>query len=371
MSMAATTSADLGFPTHPDAYGATWEPRSHHPGVLNLKSCELRHPAADRLVAEASRGLTVEAVRSYPVQQELVAALAEREGLDPASVLVTAGSDTAVSLLIDAFGVPAGRLVLPEPTYEAWRHYARLRGLPVMSCQHLVRSPWRIDTGALRTALRTAPPSLVAVTNPASPSGLTLSTEDVAALAVLADQHGHLLVVDECYGAFADINHVPLLARFPRLVVLRSYSKAFAVAGSRIAALYARPPVVDYLSRFRPDSTVSGCAVQLLLRLVTREAEFAAIWRDVRGIRQRFVTAVQHAHPTWRSLDPGANFATFDTGIPGLPARLADAVYRRGYRIRSLDALHGLEGCVRIALADASTMDRVADLLAQVADDDR
>lgn len=364
-------SAAPVFPVAPGARDLRRPQRRETPGLVNLKSCELQHPVADGLVRDAVRGLGTGLVRSYPLQQDLLAALAAYHGVDEPALVLTAGSDLAIGLLVDAFAVAAGRLLLPEPSFEAWRYYAALRGVPVVAVPQLTGPLHELDCGPLLAAMRSNPPSVVAVTNPASPSGLLLSRRQVVELAEVADAHGHLLVVDECYGAYTSTTHVDLLDRFRRLVVVRSYSKSFALAGARIAAVFANEPITTHLAAFHPAGPVSGPAIGLLRALLDRADEFALVWRDVAAIRDGFAARVLRAHPSWTALRPGGNFVTLATGSPGAPGRVADFLRGRGFRIRPLDGLPGLDGCLRVSMADAATMGGVADALAEVDDDGR
>ncbi|MFF0447640.1 aminotransferase class I/II-fold pyridoxal phosphate-dependent enzyme [Streptomyces sp. NPDC004609] len=350
------------FPTRRAAWELPWEPRRQRPGVLNLKSCELRHPVAEELVLAAAGRLTAADLLHYPYQQALLAELGDYHGTDPAGILLTAGSDCAVGLIVDALASGPG-LILHEPAFESWRYYAALRGVPVVGCPALDAGVSRLRLAALHSRMAAHPPAVVVLTDPASPSGLALSPAQIHETAELARRAGHLLVVDECYGAFTGITHVPLVASSPHLLVVRSYSKTFGLAGARVASVFASPALVSYLSRFRPDSTVSATALALLRAVLADRDRFTEVWRDVRAIRSAFVREVLAGHPGWRALDPGGNYVTFSTGDGGTPDRMARHLDRHGFRIRSLHRVPGLEGCLRVSLADGPTMRRVAALM--------
>lgn len=355
-------AAGPAFPVRESALTVGYPPRERFAGV-NLKSCELQHPWADQLVTEALGALRPADVWAYPVQRDLLVALGTRHGVPAGRVLLTAGSDAAIGLLVDAFAVPAGRLILPEPSFEAWSYYAALRGVPVTAPRQVTGRPPRLDGEALLDAVRSHPPSVVALTNPASPSGLLVQPEEVKLLAEECHRHGHLLVIDECYAAFAGVTHVPLVESHPRVVVVRSYSKSHALAGSRIAAVFATEEITGHLSRYRPDSSLSAPAMALLSRLLGRVAEFEEVWRDVRAIRARFADAVERARPGWQRMEPGGNFVTFHTGSVAVPPLVERALLGHGFRIRALSGVPGLEECLRVSMADRDTMDRVAEAL--------
>ncbi|MFE7277012.1 aminotransferase class I/II-fold pyridoxal phosphate-dependent enzyme [Streptomyces sp. NPDC057623] len=351
------------FPVRAAALTVSHPSRQRFGGV-NLKSCELQHPLADRLVSEALGTLVPGDTRSYPVLTEVRAQLGARHGVPVERVVLTAGSDTAIGLLVDAFAVPAGRLILPEPSFEAWRYYARLRGVPVTGVRQIRGRPPGLDNADLFDAVRSHPPSVVALTNPAGLSGLPVPPEEVGLLADACERHGHLLVIDECYGVYAGVTHVPLLADHPRLVVVRSHSKSHALAGARIAAVFAGEDIAGHLAVHRPDSTVSGPALALLSALLERTAEFTEVWDDVRAIRAEFADAVERVRPGWRRLEPGGNFVTFHTGSTSEPALVERALLEEGFRIRALTGVPGLAECLRISLADRPVMRRVVGLLA-------
>lgn len=353
---------DLGFPTVATAWALPWSPRTEHRGVRNLKSNELQHPDADRLVTSALRALAAADARSYPLTRQVRDAVAEREGVDPAHVLLTAGSDHAIGLIVAAFAAPAGGLLLPCPAFESWCHYANLQNVTVHEVACLTGSPPQLTLDPLRAAMRRLPPSVVAVTDPHSPAGLIAAPGEMQLLAADAQRYGHLLVIDQCYAEFVGVSHVSLLAEHSRVVIVQSYSKAFALAGARVAAVLGAPAVVNYLARFRPDSTLSATALALLNTLLRHTSQFEKVWADVGRIRRRFTADVLADHPQWRALAPGANFVTFQTG----QTDIAEYLYRRGYRVRSLHGLPGLDRCVRISLAEDSTMQHVAALLGEV-----
>jgi histidinol-phosphate aminotransferase len=340
-----------------------WQPRGDHRDVLNLKSCEMQHPAADRLVAELLAGLRPSDVRSYPYHLGLMQTLAEASGLHQDSILLTAGSSSAIAFVVDGLAEPSGRLLLQEPVFESWTYHAALRGVSATTCTGLTGSPPTVATEVLREKMSLAEPSVVALTNPGNPSGLVLPLDQVDELAELAQARGHVLVIDECYGAFAGVDHLPLLRRFSNAVVLRSLSKGWALAGARIASVFGAPSLIDYLRRFQTDSTVSALAVALAHGVSGRMAEMLDIRRDVIAIKHEFAEQVLADHPRWTALWPGANFITFATGSPGEGSRIQRMLADRRIRIRGLDDVPGMAGCFRISVADREQMRMVADML--------
>jgi histidinol-phosphate aminotransferase len=354
------------FAVRPSVFDVRWQPRGDYRDLLNLKSCETQHPDADRLIAELLADLRPADVRSYPYHVDLMRNLADTNGVNEDCVLLTAGSSSAIGLVVDGLAERSGRLLLQEPVFESWTYYAALRGVTPTTTAGLTGSPPALTTEELRAAMSRADSSVVALTNPGNPSGLVHSVAEMAELAGLAAERGHVLVIDECYGAFADFDHVPMLARFPNVIVLRSLSKGWALAGARIAAVFGAPPLIDYLRRFQTDSTVSALAVALACGVSARLDRMRAIRRDVVAIKHEFTDRVLADQPGWTALAPGGNFVTFATGIPGAGARIQRALAERRIRIRGLDDVPGMAGCLRFSLAGRAEMRMVADVLRTV-----
>lgn len=349
------------FPTSDSAFEANWTPRADSRGVLNLKSCEMQHPAANRLLNELLTGLSARDICCYPYQEELATLLAQASGVDPECILLTPGSFAGIGVVVDALAGPAGRLLLHEPAFDAWTYYSTLRGVPAIRCAGLTSEvPPSLTTRPLLEAMAAAPPSVVAITNPGNPTGMLMPVGEVAELARAAENSGHVLVVDECYGAFCGISHVPLVSAYPNVIVLRSLSKSWALAGARLAAVFGAAGVIDYLRRFRADAAISAPAVALATALCARTAALKEIWTDVATIRQRFTAQVLADHPTWTAFPSATNFVTFCTGRPGGGEQIETALGQLGIRVRSLDALPQLAGCVRISIAAQEQMDIVA-----------
>ncbi|WP_069869603.1 aminotransferase class I/II-fold pyridoxal phosphate-dependent enzyme [Streptomyces malaysiensis] len=357
------------FPLGTETLGVSRQPRERRPGTLNLKSCELQHPWSDRLVGDELAALTLRDTIAYPFQDRVLDTLCAYHGLESTNILLTAGSDNGIGLVVDALVRPVGRLLLQEPAFEAWRHYAALRRVRVTGVPGVIGTPPVADPNPLLDALRDAPgPSVAAVTNPGSPSGLLFSPSTMRRFAETARALGHLLVIDEAYGDFVHVSHAPLVAEFPNVVVVHSYSKAFALAGLRISALLGHPDLCEHIGRFRSENAVGAPGVALLERLAPQRERWREIWRDVRAIRRDFVDRILAAHPEWRVLQPGANFATFWSPDPATADAARDHLAAHHVRIRSLSGVPGLGGCFRVSLAGRPQMRRVARLLDSVTD---
>lgn len=336
--------------------------RERRPGELNLKSCELLHPLIALFHAETMRTASPWDVVAYPIYEDTYAQVARHLGVPVEELVLCPGSEPAIALLVRAFA-PI-RIVAHAPLFEAWERYAQLYGCAV----HPVpprEDGGRLDVADLITALRGGPPSLVVLTQPHGHTGQVFGAGEVTALAEAVSAHDSLLIVDTCYLAFVAGGEATVQATtgLPHVVRVNSFSKAFGLAGARIAAVATHPDTADYLLRFNPESALSGIALTLLRAALRRPEVFASIWTDVRRLRDLLASKVERALPGWLARPGGANFVTFD-----VPSRAqADLVYvgllGRGIRTRNLSGLPGLPAAVRISVPSEHAVRCVVDAL--------
>jgi len=286
-----------------------------------------------------------------PRPAALVGALAALYGVAPGAVLATRGSDDAIDLLVRAF-CRAGQdavLVCP-PTFGMYAVAARLQGADVVEVP--LRRNFALDARAIEAAVRPGV-KLVFLCSPNNPTGNTIPSRVVDALCRALHNHC-VVVVDEAYVEFAhDKGCASRLASCPNLVLLRTLSKAWGLAGARIGALLADPELVAILRALAPPYPLPSVATEAALRRL-QPAELAAARRRTAGVvRRREALAVElRALPLVRRVWPSeGNF---------LLVRFADAAAAlaaceaAGVLVRDFSRVPRLQGCLRITVGTAA-----------------
>jgi histidinol-phosphate aminotransferase len=199
----------------------------------------------------------------YPDQnaRELTERLVSYTDMDADSILVTSGSDAALDLICQTYLEVGDEVVVPSPTYTHFLVYAGARGASVR--QVYGSSPFELDIDAIMNALshRT---KVVYLVSPTNPTGVTYPAAVVARIARAVPQA--LVVVDEAYYEFSGVSAVELVETYSNVVVTRTFSKSFGIAGLRIGYLMAQPAIIRDLRRiFNPKSVnvlgqVAACA---------------------------------------------------------------------------------------------------------------
>jgi histidinol-phosphate aminotransferase len=229
-------------------------------GFIKLNTNENPYPPSPHVKAALAEAVS-DRLRLYPdpMATEFRRTVAELHGVEPDMVLAGNGSDDVLTILTRAFVGRGDVAAYPSPSYLLYSTLIALQdGRPVVVPY---TSNWTLEKSAL------AIPSLKLffLANPDSPSGTALTREQVAELAGALDCP---LVVDEAYGDFADPRYhsMPLLKDYPNLIVTRSFSKGYSLAGIRLGYLVARTETVAHLIKVKDSyncdklSQVAGVA---------------------------------------------------------------------------------------------------------------
>ena len=262
--------------------------------------------------------LPLDALRRYPRPAELEARLAARWDLPAAGCWVGAGADEALDRLCRSYLAPGRELLVATPTFAMLPRYAQLCGAEV------VEVPW--PEGPLPRAELLARVSertgILAVVSPNNPTGAVASAEDVRALAAAAP--GAVILLDAAYAEFADEDWSGEVLDLPNVVVARTFSKAYGLAGLRVGYLLGAPELLAPLRVFSPFP-VAGPSLWLAQQAAERGPDAAKLAR-VRAERARLselaALAGLRAQPSQgnfvllRGLEPGAfSAALLERGI--------------------------------------------------------
>jgi histidinol-phosphate aminotransferase len=267
--------------------------------VIKLNTNENPYPPSPRVFEAIRAALTGDGLRKYPdpLGADFRRTAGRVLGVDPDGILIGNGSDDILTILTRAF-VPEGGLVIsPTPSYLLYRTLADIQSARFQTVPYTAN--WRLpDPWPIRGA------SLTFIANPNSPSGTCVP---LAELERLIDQAGAPVVIDEAYVDFADGNALPLLRR-PNVVITRTLSKSYALAGIRFGYALADPALVRELVKVK-DSY--NCDV-LSLAAATAALEDQDYLRETRTkilatrdrmtaelVRLGFEVTLSHANFVW------------------------------------------------------------------------
>jgi histidinol-phosphate aminotransferase len=308
-------------------------------GVLRLDSNEGPAPRRDLLAELAA--LEPELLRRYTDAAALEAALAERMGIGPEHVIVTAGADEALDRIYRAYAGPDRAVLLPEPTFEMLERFAALVGAP------LVRVPWFTDPFPIDEIITRLDHQIgvVVVVTPNNPTGGVASREDVRRIAAAAPKV--IVLIDHAYVEYADDDLTPAMLDLENVVVVRTMSKAWGLAGCRVGYAIGSSAVVAVLrSAGAPYSVAAPSIALALAQLRHGDAALRAHVSRVRAEREALRELLGTRGASTRASH--ANFVLADFGPRVTTVREGLRAY--GILVRDFPGRAGLETSLRITL---------------------
>jgi len=290
------------------------------------------------------------ALNRYPDPQpaRLKARLAELYDTRPENLLVTRGSDEGIDLLVRVF-CRAGidRVLVCPPCFGMYALSARVQGAEVVQAPLIDAGDRFVLPDDLREKARDC--RIAFLCSPNNPTGNIISAETAGELAT-AQQGSGLVVVDEAYVEFApETAMVALLERHPNLVLMRTLSKAHALAGCRLGAVIAHPVVIDLLRRIIAPYPLPTPTVSIAMRALADDAlaEKQQHVSTLTAERHRVAAALGSSPGITKVWSGAANFLLI-RAVDG-PRLVADAA-AAGIRLRDQSAQPGLADCVRITI---------------------
>lgn len=329
------------------------------PAAVRLNANECPRPLPDGFsddLAEAVRALPL---HRYPDGQmtRLREDLAAHVGHPLEGTWTANGSNEILTELLLAYGGPGRRAVVFEPTYLLHSRLAALTSTELVSLR--LADPFVITDRAIAEAAA-ADPHVVFVCSPNNPTGNAQSPEATRALAETVDA---LVIVDEAYVEFGGETTLHLVTDHPNIVVTRTLSKAFALAGARIGYCLAAPEVVQDLQRVRLPYHMSTLTQAAGVAALRHAPEALAILDAIRTQRDRIVDALG-AMPGVRAYPSDANFVLFTPPPDRDAAAVWQALLDRDVLIRDLTSV--VPRALRVTAGTEDETTRFLDTLTEV-----
>ena len=328
--------------------------------AVRLNTNESPYPPPLLVMEDMARRVATLSLNRYPDRNfvELREALAAHIGTLTERIWAANGSNEIIQQLVQAFGGSERKALTFEPTYAMHSHITRVCGTRLIRGR---RNPdFSIDLDACLQAISVGRPDIVFLCSPNNPTGNTMSEDDIEAI---CDAAPGLVILDEAYAEFAGHSSWRLVEDHEHLVCVRTFSKAFRLAGARLGYMIAQPSVIDEVLKVRLPYHLSSLTQAAGLTALAHAVELATTVETIRHERDRLynelaTTGSITAYPS------GANFILFrPESLPGSEVwhRLLD----RGVLIRDFSSTQGCEGCLRVSVGTAAQDERFLDALAE------
>jgi histidinol-phosphate aminotransferase len=285
-----------------------------------------------------------------PMSTHVRTLIAEANGLEPGNVLVGNGGDEIILDVVLAWGGPGRTLVDLPPTFAMYGIDARMTGSRVVE---VPRKPdFEVDGEALLATIAAEDPDIIVVSSPNNPTG-TMARETL--LIDVLNATDALVLVDEAYFEFSRQTMRPHMERHPNLAILRTFSKAFSLAGLRAGYLLAHEDVIRELTKVRQPYSVNRFT-QVAAALTFRErVVFESGIRETIRTRDRLLHGLG-AIDGVEVFPTEANYVLFR--VAQASAVWRDLLHDHSVLVRDFSRTPGLEDCLRVTVGSEAEVER-------------
>ena len=334
----------------------------HFEPRIKLNQNESPYDLPDELKRRLQALLAERSWNRYPpfVAHDFIGAVAEASDWPEDGILVGNGSNELIQAILAVVAAPGVSVVIPEPTFTLYRLMTEVGGGTVEAVP--LRENLSFDVDAIIAAARRSDAAAIVLCSPNNPTGSALTREEIERV---HDATESLVLLDQAYVEFGGFNARALLDAHPRLVVLRTYSKAMALAGLRAGYMLADPRLVTEVNKAKLPYNVNFFT-EAVAAEVLRSRELLQPQIDgIREQRDRIVAELGRL-PGLRVFPSEANFVLFRVDGERLDHRgvFERLLERHGVLVRDVSAYPMLERCLRV---NAGTPEETTAFLAAMA----
>lgn len=310
--------------------------------VVKLNTNENPYPPSPRVLA-AIRELEGEVLRRYPdpLANRFRDAAAKKWGLSRDHFLAGNGSDDILTIAVRTFVPPGGILAYPEPTYSLYPVLTQIQEAASVAV------PWDNGYTLPKAALKATRAHAVFLANPNAPTGTFIPPDDIADFA--AGFEG-VVLVDEAYADFAESHCMGLIEKCANVVVSRSMSKAYSLAGLRFGYAAARPELIAEMMKVKDSYNADAISIAAATAALEDDDYARGVWEMVKAERKRLTDELTAMGYT--VLPSQGNFV-----LASVPGGGGKSTYQRlkqqGILVRHFDK-PGLADKIRITVGTSS-----------------
>jgi histidinol-phosphate aminotransferase len=323
-------------------------PTSGREGKLRLDFNENTTGCSPHVIAYLKERLSEERLTVYPEYEAARAAVARYFGIAEECFLLTNGTDEAIQVLVNTYLDDDDEALLLHPSYAMYRYYCEVAGACIREIpyhSHDLSFPLAELLGAVTPTTRA-----ILISNPNNPTGTGVTLAALERILHAAPQAA--VLVDEAYYEFSGVTALPLLERYPNLLVSRTFSKAFGMAALRLGVLFSHPENVAFLRKAQSPYSVNLLAAIAVRAAVEDTGYIAQYAAEALAAREALYAGFRALGIRYYPSE--ANFVLFDAGARAIEVR--DHLRARGILVR--DRSYELPGAVRVTAGTREQVER-------------
>jgi len=277
-----------------------------------------------------------------PAAMELRARLAVELRVDANQLAIGNGSDELINYIIAAFGGGGARVIFPTPTFSMYEILAALWGAEAKAVP--LSESFDISSDAILAEADADGRNIVFISFPNNPTGNCFSTQ---AILDVIEYSNAIVVVDEAYYEFSGKTFLPLLGDHQNLILLRTFSKAFGLAGLRVGYMIARSDIIDEIMKVKLVYNINSLSQRIALILLEHKSEMSVYIDKILQERERLARHLSEMDGI-TPFQSDANFILF-RAEPNAEI-IFSGLLQKGILIRNLNEPGLLRNCLRVTM---------------------
>ena len=300
-------------------------------------------------------GLPDEEINTYPEYNLFMTELSKVFDMPIERMLPTNGTGEAISLIAFTFIEPSiDKALTSDPTFALIPHYLKIAGAKLMQVPST--NNYDFDLNSIEANLESGV-KLVILASPDNPTGAMISPEQV--LSWCERYPKTLFVIDEAYAEYSDASSLALTLEFDNLLVTRTFSKSWGMAGLRLGVIFGSPRLMNFLRMVRAPYSVNSMAVNAARAILGRKDLLLSEAKNLMVRKKRFADLVEERG--FRTHSAGGNFFLVKAGIDAKP--LTNYLRDEGVLVRDQSSRRGMDGIFRITVGTDEENKRLINLL--------
>jgi len=328
------------------------------PHSMKMDANENPYEMPDNIRDEIAKEIQKHSFNRYPdpSASELRNALSSQLGVYPDQMVIGNGSDELISYLISAFGGDGAGVIFPTPTFSIYGIFANVWGTKATGIP--LSQDFSLRQDEIISSMDSVKKSIVFISYPNNPTANCFSEQSIRD--IIEHDSPSIVVLDEAYYEFSGKTFLPLLAEYENLVILRTFSKAFGLAGLRIGYMIASGKIAEQIMKVKMVYNINSLSQKIALILLKHKDQMSGYLKQILLERERLIVGFDRIRGITR-FHSDANFILFRTenDAETLFAKLLD----NGILIRNLNEPGVLKNCLRIAVGKPEENDAFLETL--------
>lgn len=323
--------------------------------MIILDANEMPFDLSESLKKEILKELGIVQWNRYPdiYCDKLRTALGKYVQKDYEMIAVGNGSDELISLILRALIGYGDRIMTVEPTFSMYTFYAKINGIKVLNFN--LEDNFELDIDRLKKTLKTEKPKMLILCNPNNPTGSCIDIEDIKEIA--SDYDGYLML-DEAYYEFYGVSGIGLLENYKNVIVLRTLSKAFGLAGIRVGYVVAAKKIIESIFAVKSPYNVNSLTQTVALKVLEHIEEVKERVELIKNERERMYNQLNlvkniMVYPS------KANFLLMKSSDSG---QISEKLKKKKIKIRYFEN-HGLKNFIRVSIGSREENDKFLEVL--------